>query len=117
MAPRSTNIVQLGTYIACPLLPQPNETCESFGSVRGYISFLSAKKLALVCASVVFLHLKYIAVQDDNLSRGTFVLKAFWYLTAFFPCFFIIKINGRADLKCEIGGTCGTHGETSAQAR
>jgi hypothetical protein len=47
MAPRSTNIVQLGTYIACPLLPKPNETRESFGSVTNYISFLSVKEIGV----------------------------------------------------------------------
>jgi hypothetical protein len=79
--------------------------------------FVVQRRSALVCASIVFLHLKYIIVQDDNLSRGTCILKGFWNFAACLSLSFIIMINGRAGVNCEMGGTCGTYGETSARDR
>jgi len=112
MAPRSTNIVQLGTYIACPLLPKPNETRESFGSVRNYISCLCAKKMNVgLCTRNIFaFKVPRSTVQDDNLSRGPCILKGFWKRAACFFVYFIIKIRGRAGLNCEMGGACSMHG-------
>jgi hypothetical protein len=56
------------------------------------------RRWTLVCAYVVFLHLKYNVLQDDNLSRSPCILKGFWNFVAWF---FVYLIAG---LKYEMGG-------------